>query len=233
MSVNTDYNIVVLIPIKAHSERISGKNFKLLNGKPLFTYILDTLLSISEITKIVINTDAKELLLEKGLIETNRILIRERKKELLGDFIDINLILKDDMESVPSDFYIMTHTTNPLLSPTTVRKSIETFINRDSAKSDSLFTVNRYQSRFYRKDGTPINHDPNNLIRTQDLDPIFEENSNLYIFTKESFDKNTKRIGDSPILLETPYFESIDIDSPKDWEFADKLLKFELLKIQK
>jgi CMP-N-acetylneuraminic acid synthetase len=224
MSIKTNNNIVVLIPIKAHSERISGKNFKLLHGKPLFSYILETLLSVPEITKIVINTDARDILLEKGLKETDRIMLRQRKKELLGDYIDINLILKDDIEAVSADFYIMTHTTNPLLSPTTVQKSIDTFINRDPAKFDSLFTVNRYQSRFYRKDGAPINHDPNNLIRTQDLDPIYEENSNLYIFTKEGFSKNTKRIGNAPILFETPFLESIDIDDSKGWDLADKLL---------
>ena len=61
---------------------------------------------------------------------------------------------------------------------------------------------------------------PNNLVRTQDLEPWFEENSNLYIFTRESFAKTQARIGAQPMMYEGPFFESIDIDTPADWDFA-------------
>ena len=50
--------IVALLPMKAHSERVKGKNFKIFNGKPLYKWILDTLLSTNIIDKVVINTDA-------------------------------------------------------------------------------------------------------------------------------------------------------------------------------
>ena len=84
-----------------------------------------------------------------------------------------------------------------------------------------MFTVNKYQTRFYKEDATPINHDPENLIRTQDLDPWYEENSNLYIFSKESFEKSHARIGPNPILFETPTTESQDIDNNIDWRIAE------------
>jgi CMP-N-acetylneuraminic acid synthetase len=87
-------------------------------------------------------------------------------------------------------------------------------------EADSLFSVNKVQTRFYKADSSPVNHDPANLIPTQDLEPWFEENSNLYIFTADSFAHSKARIGTSPVLFETPALESLDIDTPDDWELA-------------
>jgi len=214
--------VVALLPMKAHSERVSGKNFRDLAGKPLYRWILDTLLSIDEVDQVVINTDARKILEDSGLQCTGRIRLRDRKQELLGDFTSMNLILQDDIEAEPASIYLMTHTTNPLLGADTIRTALERFVMDDVAH-DSLFTVNRFQTRFYREDLTPINHDPDNLIRTQDLEPWFEENSCLYIFTAESFRKTNARIGKTPMLFETPKLEAIDIDEEEDWILAEAL----------
>jgi CMP-N-acetylneuraminic acid synthetase len=107
------------------------------------------------------------------------------------------------------------------LSPQTIRNAIATFKSgQKDWQADSLFTVNKFQTRFYRADGSAINHDPDNLIPTQDLEPWYEENSNLYLFTRDSFTRTQARIGKHPIMLESPRFESIDIDTPEDWDFA-------------
>jgi CMP-N-acetylneuraminic acid synthetase len=213
--------IVALLPMKANSERVKGKNFKLLGGKPLFKWILDALLAVPEIDLIVINTDAREVLAQFGLRDQNRILIRDRKEELCGDLVSMNLIIEDDIAAVDADLYIMTHTTNPLISKTTIRAGLERLAS--DSQHDSLFTVNRIQTRFYRSDGSAVNHDPNNLIRTQDLEPWFEENSCLYYFTRESFAKTGARIGTRPLMMETPPLESLDIDEPHDWELVSAL----------
>lgn len=216
--------IVALLPMKAHSSRVKGKNFRDLNGKPLFRWMLDTLMSIPEISKVVINTDAREILHDKGLQESERVIIRDRKQELCGDEVSMNLVLADDVTAVPADIFLMTHTTNPLLSIETVRSAIKTFLAaKESENVDSLFTVNRIQTRFYREDLSPVNHDPDNLIPTQDLEPWYEENSNLYIFTADSFSKTNARIGKKPIMFETPRIESVDIDEEEDWEIAQAL----------
>jgi len=94
---------IALLPMKAHSARVSGKNFREFAGKPLFRWILDTLLKAKEIDRIVINTDAREILAEKGLVSTDRILIRDRKPEICGDFVSMNLVIADDLENVPAD----------------------------------------------------------------------------------------------------------------------------------
>jgi CMP-N-acetylneuraminic acid synthetase len=218
--------IIALLPMKAHSARVSEKNFRDFNGKPLFRWILDALLEIPEIRKVVINTDAREILREKGLVDSRRIQIRDRNTNLRGDFVSMNRILEDDVKHVPADVYLMTHTTNPLLKTSTIREALEAFKQgRKMGTGDSLFAVNRVQTRFYREDGTAVNHDPSKLIRTQDLEPWFEENSNLYIFTAESFEQTKARIGKRPILFETPKLESVDIDGPEDWNLALALAK--------
>ena len=224
---NQKPRIVALLPMKANSVRVSGKNFRDFCGKPLFRWILDTLLSVEEIDQVIINTDARHILAENGLVETDHIVIRDRKQEICGDHVSMNLVLADDVANVPADLYLMTHTTNPLMSADTIRKAIAAFLEGQAqGKADSLFTVDKVQTRFYRADCSPVNHDPDNLIPTQNLEPWFEENSNLYIFTAESFAKTRARIGKLPMMYEGPYFESVDIDTPADWDFAVVAARF-------
>ena len=215
------YKVVALLPMKANSERVKGKNFRNFNGKPLFRWMLDSLLAVKEIDLVIINTDARHILAENGLVDSDRVLIRDRKPEICGDLVSMNLVLADDVANVEADIYLMTHTTNPLMSADTIRGALKAFVDgRAEGRADSLFTVDKVQTRFYRADSSAVNHDPDNLIRTQDLEPWFEENSNLYIFTRGSFAKTKARIGKNPMMFETPKFESIDIDTPDDWDFA-------------
>jgi len=183
--------------------------------------MLDKLLSSDLIDKVVINTDARPELVAAGLPVNTKLVIRDRKSELCGDEVSMNLILSDDVASTDADFYLMTHTTNPFISLETINAAIKVFLNKED--KDSLFTVNRMQTRFYTGDCKAINHDPNNLIPTQDLEPWFEENSCLYLFSKESFNKTGARIGATPIMFETNMLESVDIDERQDWQLAEVL----------
>jgi len=219
--------VVALIPMKANSERVKGKNFRDFAGKPLFRWMLDTLKSVSMIDAVVINTDAREILAENGLIEDERVIIRDRKADICGDFVSMNVIIDDDINNIDADIYLMTHTTNPLLSKKSIEKAISQFKSAlKLGKADSLFTVDMVQERFYDAHANALNHDPKNLIRTQDLKPWFKENSNLYLFTKESFNKTKARIGKNPMLFKTASYESIDIDTPDDWDLALVMVEF-------
>lgn len=216
--------VVALLPMKANSERVKGKNFRDLAGKPLFRWILDTLLQVDAISSVVINTDARAILAEKGLTDSKRVQVRDRKPELCGDLVSMNLVLSDDVDNVEADIYLMTHTTNPFLSAQTIAGALERYqaaVREGTA--DSLFTVTKVQTRFYRGDGSAVNHDPANLVRTQDLEPWYEENSNLYIFSRTSFKSAGARIGKKPILFEMSKNEAIDIDNQDDWNLAQAL----------
>lgn len=223
------HKLVALLPMKGHSARVPGKNFRPFAGKPLVRWILDTLLDISDVDLVVINTDARETLEALGIDRMPRVLIRDRQTEICGDFVSMNRVIEDDLAAVSSDVYLMTHTTNPLLGAETIRGAIRAFDRaRAEGRADSLFTVNRFQTRFYGADADPINHDPQSLVRTQDLEPWFEENSNLYLFTGASFAGTNARIGAKPLMFETPRAESVDIDDFDGWHVAEALANAKL-----
>ena len=212
---------VALLPIKENSTRVPGKNFKDFGGKPLYEWILDTLLSSKMIDRVVINTDANFLLQKNELIGNSKIILRSRDDKIRGDNVSMNRVIEDDLDNVASEVYLMTHATNPLLRQHTIEEALRQFNEmHDAGEADSLFSVNKLQSRFYTSAAEPINHDPDNLLPTQDLEPWYEESSSLYIFSKKSFNASRARIGLNPMMFEVPRLESIDIDTADDWELA-------------
>lgn len=219
---DTNWRTVALLPMKGHSERIPGKNFKLMNGRPLFMWVLETLLSVDEIDLVVINTDVTDVLSKFPICNDSRVVVKNRDYELCGDEVSMNLIIESDLNEFYGDRYIMTHTTNPLLSKETISAGLTLFNEIVHARNgDSVFGVSKHQTRFYDKQASPINHNPRKLERTQDLDPYYEENSCLYIFTRESFSSTGARIGSKPSMLEIPKIEAIDIDTREDWDLAN------------
>lgn len=214
--------ITALLPMKGNSQRVPGKNFKMLAGRPLFQWILEELLAVPSIDRVIIDTDVVTTLENFGVSNNPRVILYERPLSLRGDEVSMNRILKNDISTFPSASYLMTHTTNPFLSRYTIQKAITEYgVSLDANLADSLFTVNEHRTRFYNEALDPINHDPKNLVQTQDLEPWFEENSCLYLFTRESFRDTSARIGRRPIMFRTPKLESVDIDTPDDWALAD------------
>ena len=136
----------------------------------------------------------------------------------------MNKIIEDDVLSDNNEIYLMTHTTNPLISKATCTKAVKAFTERNISDHDSLFTATKFQGRFYYEGNVAINHDPNELLRTQDLPSVYLENSCIYIFDRQNFLKTKTRIGNKPMIFETPQLESIDIDTEDDWLLASLLL---------
>lgn len=215
--------VVALVPMKGHSERIPNKNLRIFAGKPLCEWVLRMLLELDEIENIYVDTDSDKISETVALI-SDRIRIIERPGELCGDYVSMNRILEYDMQKVEAEVYLQTHSTNPLLCSNTVKRTLKAyFASVESRKYDSLFTVTRHQVRFYRADGTSVNHDPKELIPTQHLPPLFEENSNLYIFSRESFSRTNSRLGARPMLFEINRLEAVDIDDWTDFLLAEAL----------
>lgn len=220
--------IVGLLPMKGNSERVPNKNLKAFDGKPLYHWLLETLLESRYIEKVIINTDSSAIAEDAiASFGEERIIIHDRPENIRGDLVSMNEIIKYDIQKVSSDFYIQTHSTNPLLSKKTIDNAIEKMnVFSEDDKYDSIFSVTRLQTRLYDKHAQPFNHSLDKLLRTQDLEPLFEENSNFYIFTKESFTKaNNNRIGTKPFMYEMDKIEAVDIDEPQDFSIAENLHK--------
>ena len=218
--------LVALVPMRHHSQRVPGKNYRELAGKPLYQHIIETLLAVPEVNEIVVDTDSDPVM--EGLQENfPQVKIINRPEHLRADDMPMNEILIYDTEQYPADFYLQTHSTNPLLKAETIADAIQAF-NNNYPKLDSLFSVTRWQSRFYDKDGNAINHNPRELIQTQDLPPMYEENSCIYIFNRENLIAKRHRISDHPLMFEIPRLEAVDIDTESDFQIANILMKMRM-----
>lgn len=209
--------------MRHHSQRVPGKNYRMLAGKPLFHHILAALLLVPEIQSIAVDTDSDTIV--DGLRNHfPGVQILERPRHLRGDSVSMNEILIHDTERLPADFYLQTHTTNPLLKASTISRAIREFLEQYPAR-DSLFSVTRWQTRLYDEAGRALNHDPEELLQTQDLPPVFEENSCLYLFSRANLVARRHRIGGSPLLFEIPPDEAWDIDDQLDFDICQFLLE--------
>lgn len=215
--------LAALVPMRHHSQRVPGKNFRVLAGKPLFHHILSTLQEVQELDGIYVDTDSP--VIAEGIEENfPAVHIIDRPEDLRVDDISMNRIIAYDMSVIGADLYLQTHSTNPLLKAETISTAIKLFL-KNRPKFDSLFSVTRLQTRLYDDTGMAINHNPGELIQTQDLPPLYEENSCIYLFTEEGLKKNAHRIGNAPYLYEIPADQAWDIDTPLDFEIVDFLLK--------
>jgi len=215
--------IVALVPMRHHSQRVPGKNYRPLAGKPLFHHILEALLACPEIQQVVVNTDSSEVI--KGIRQHfPKVLVLERPEHLRADTIPMNEILLYDTAQVPADLYLQTHSTNPLLKTATISRAIQT-LQAAYPGYDSLFGVTRVRTRLWDQLGRPINHNPAILLQTQDLPPIYEENSCVYLFTRENLERHRNLLGERPYMFEIERDEAWDIDEELDFSICDLLIK--------
>ena len=214
--------IIALMPMKGHSERVPNKNMHLFAGRPLYHRVAETLQSSPHIQAIIINTDS-QIIANDAVKHFSKVRIIERPMHLQGDLVPMNDIIKYDLSVCEDEHFLQTHSTNPLLTQDTIENSIQEYFC-SLEQFDSLFTVTRLQTRLYWSSGQPVNHDPNELLRTQDLPPVFEENSNLYLFSKKAFTAaGNKRIGLRPKMYEMDKLEAVDIDEKNDFRLAETL----------
>jgi len=223
-------SVTALVPMRHDSERVKGKNFRPLAGRPLYHHVVRALAACPLIDEIVIDTDSPTITEDCARhfpADTARVRVIPRPEHLRDGHIPMNDVLRHDVtqagEGGPGDVFLQTHSTNPFLRSETITAAVETYLaGRET--HDSLFGVTRWQTRLYDQHGAPINHDPARLLRTQDLPPIYEENSNLYLFTRAIIERTGRRIGDRPRLFEIDRLEATDIDDEEGWRLAEALV---------
>ena len=211
--------LVAVVPMRHSSERVKGKNYRPLDGKPLYHWVVESLLEVKAIDEVVIDTDSDVIIEDAGkAFPEVRVLLRP--EHLRAGEIPMNDVLLNTATQVEADVLLQTHSTNPFLSGATIGSAVDRFRAGENG-CDSAFGVTRLQARLWTADAQPVNHDPAVLLRTQDLPPIYLENSCFYIFTPETLRTRGNRIGERPLLVEVPPEEAIDIDEESDWRFAE------------
>jgi len=215
--------IVALVPMRHHSERVPGKNYRLFAGNPLYHYIVNSLSACPFVAQVLIDTDSPVI---RNDVAENfpRAVAIDRPPHLTAGTVPMNDVLLHDVRVIEADYYLQTHSTNPLLQTDTISRAIRTFLD-NLDKHDSLFSVTRRMVRLWDQKGRPINHDPSVLLRTQDLPPVYEENSCIYIFSRDSLEQQKNRIGLKPLIFEIEPIEAWDIDEEADFNIAEFLYK--------
>ena len=212
------------MPMRHSSERIQGKNYRAFgDGRPLFQHVLDLLVSTEGIDKVVIDTDS-EVIFDICRREYPQVVLIERPAHLRDGTTPMNNVLLHDIGQIDSEFYLQTHSTNPLMTKETLKRAVDTFLSKYPV-NDSLFSVTRMQTRLWDELARAINHNPSILLRTQDLPPIYNENSCIYIFEKRTLMERQNRIGYRPIMFEMDPFEAQDIDEEINFQVAEAIFR--------
>lgn len=221
---SSDDRLIALVPMRHHSERVPGKNYRRLGGRPLYAHVLSALAQCPQVGQIVVDTDSP--VIREGISsEFPHVTLVERPDHLRGGDVSTNDVIEHDVGVIPGRFFLQTHSTNPFLRSSTVSQAIRAF-REGYPRFDSLFSVTRLQKRLWDRETRPVNHDPEVLLRTQDLSPVFEENSCIYIFERSVFLARHNRLGVRPRMLEIDALEAWDIDVEADFQFAEVLLQF-------
>ena len=214
-------HLTAIFPMKGQSVRVPGKNVRPFCGKPLFSWALGELASCPSISRIIVDTDCDEI--ARCVTDFSKVSVHKRPEHLCGNHISMNAILDwiVSHDTHGNGHYLQSHATNPLLLGTTVEKAIAQYFSQLNTH-DSLFSVTEMQIRLYDCHGSAMNHDPQFLLNTQDLPPVFAENSNLYIFSRTSFvQAGSRRIGQTPQVFPINKYESLDIDTEEDFRLAE------------
>lgn len=213
-------NVVAFVPMRHASERVPGKNYRPFGGRPLFHHILLALLECPEVLQIVVDTDSP-IVAEQCAAHFPAVRVIDRPRHLLGGDVAMTEVLRHDAGIFDGPWYLQTHSTSPLLRSETISAGLRA-LEGSLGRHDSLMSVTRWQTRIYNAAGQPINHDPEVLLRTQDLPPIYEENSGMYVFTREQI-AGGRRFGDRPLLYEIDPIEATDIDTEANFMVAEAL----------
>ncbi len=209
--------------MKGHSERVPNKNIRPLAGRPCFHWAMEALNNSRYVDEIIVNTDSAAIAENATTTFGSKITILERPDFLLGDMVTIQPLIEYDLSQSNGTYFLQTHSTNPLLTTNTIDLAIEAFFAQH--EHDALFSVTEIKQRFYWPDGSGVNHDPKLLLRTQDLSPIYHENSCFYIFSRETNLRTKSRLGSNPLLFPINRLEAADIDDIEDFYWAEFLME--------
>lgn len=208
--------VVAFVPIKMNNERLPGKNTKKFsNGRPLISYILDTLKKVENIDEIYVYCSSEEI----AEYLPDKVKFLKRDTYLDKSTTSFNEVLKYFARDVEADIYLLTHATAPFISASSFEKGIDAV---KFGEYDSALSVEKFQE-FLWKDGKPFNYNPESIPRTQDLDPYYTETCGMYVYTAKLIKEEGRRVGHHPFLVEVSKIEACDINNPEDFVVADAI----------
>lgn len=214
--------VVSFIPIKLNNQRLPGKNTMMLNGRPTCDYIFDTISKVKTINEKYVYCSDEAIKPYIAPYEEKELKFLKRDPYLDGFQVKGLEIIERFVKDVDADIYVLTHVTQPFTKAESIERALEKVI---SGEYDSAFSAVVLQDYMWMN-GKPLNYNLKNIVRTQDLDPIYMETGAFFIFRKEVFTELGQRIGNNPYIYEIDQFEAVDIDTAEDFQFAKVVAAF-------
>lgn len=218
-----------VIPARGGSKGVPGKNIKLLNGKPLIQYTIDSLLEAACFDRIIVTSDSKEILSVASAlgVETHLRVDPEESNDVVMPDIPAITCLESIPMAVRPEFAFMVQCTSPLVKAETYRNAYQTLLNNPDA---TVFAAHEAHVFLWQKSSTtteenvwlPINHPFHERIGRQfATHQQVNELGAFYGFRTSSFISARHRFFSKalPVLLDES--EIIDIDTSEDWVLAE------------
>ena len=214
--------VASFIPIKLNNQRLPGKNTMLLNNRPTCDYIFEAISNVDGIDEKYVYCSDEAIIPYIKPYEEKGLRFLKRDTYLDGFQVKGLEIIDYFVRDVDADIYVLTHVTQPFTKSSSIQGALEKVI---SGEYDSAFSAVVLQDYMWMN-GKPFNYDMKNIVRTQDLDPIYMETGAFFIFRKEVFTEMGQRIGNHPYIYEIDQFEAVDIDTAEDFEFAKVVAEY-------
>jgi CMP-N,N'-diacetyllegionaminic acid synthase len=211
----------VIIPVRKNSQRIKSKNTTLFSDTTLLDIKINIMKKMKGVDDIVVNSDCETAL---SIAKTHGINTHKRDPYYASNTVTTNEHWAHLAEVTDADIIILGQTTSPLIKQSTYEDALNLFHENLKNGYDSLNSVTPIKD-FLWLDGKPLNYDPNNFPRSQDLPNIVALNFAVTIIKRESLLNLGNVVGNKPFFIELDDFESLDIDDPKDFDLAEALYK--------
>jgi len=209
--------VVAFVHAKGSSERVPGKNLRWLGDRPLFCHAIANALASSRVTRVVIDSDSDEILRigERHGAEPLRRPSALAQNRATGD----DLAYWQASNAASSEIVLQVIPTAPFLSPDSIDRAIELIEEKDV---DSVVGV--FSDVFYRwENGKPTYlRGDGSIPNSVDLPPVVFETTGLYVNRTQTVLRTKKRMNPASCApLHLSRLESIDINTPEDFAFAE------------
>lgn len=208
--------ITAVIGVRKGSERIVNKNIKPFNDTSLLENKIKILKNVNNLDEIVVTTDCDKMF---SLAEQLGVKAITRPEYYTSNDCPGSENLEFIATQVETDYILYTPVTSPLVKSETYEDIINTFRNLDD-KYDSVVSMN-YLKDFLWENDKPLNYDPLNCPRSQDMESIFRLNFGACLLPRETMIKNKYVVGDNPYWYELTETEGVDVDVPFDFNIAE------------
>ena len=209
--------MIAIVPIRAGSKGIPNKNIKLLGGKPLVWWVLNSLQN-SNVERTIVATDYEYVSLLESFEMDLDIYIRDSKNSTDNSSTEDVLVEVINTFELDGDVMLV-QATSPLTTSEDINKGIEMYQN-----FDSILSVVEQKRFMWSKDGVPMNYNISNRPRRQDWDGYYVENGAFYINHSSNILRDMNRLSGNigcSVMNDTTYFE---IDSEDDWRIIENII---------